>query len=165
MRATRPGHPGPPARPTAGEARTLLARVSAFMAAVLLALATPAVAGADHGGSGGGPGPGGGGGRVTQVRAPGTCGKGATSTLKLKQHDSGIEVEFDAYHGHAGETWQVVLVQEGRVVWRTRLRTHAPTGSLSANHTIRVLSGADRVTARATGPGGITCVASAVLPG
>jgi hypothetical protein len=140
---------------------------STFTAAVLLALAVPAAAvGHDGGrGNGGGPGPGGGGGAVTEVRATGACGRGATAALRLKQDDSGLEVEFDAAHGHAGEAWRLVLVQEGRVVWRARVRTQAPSGSLAVNHTIGVLNGADRVTVRASGPRGISCFASAVLPG
>jgi hypothetical protein len=152
---------------------------------VLLALSLPSPALADGGGgpgpsgggaqpggsgpsaNGGGRGPsGGGGGREAQVRSAGTCGKGATSELRLKQGDAGVEVEFDARPGRGGpESWQVVLVQEGRVVWRARIRTRGGGGPLSARRTIRPLSGAERITARATGPGGITCVASAVLPG
>jgi hypothetical protein len=125
---------------------------------VLLALAFPATALADHGGGGGG------GGR-NEVRAQGTCGRGASSKLKLKQEDGGVEVEFEVDHNRSRETWKVVIVHEGRVVWRGRARTRAPSGSFSVNRRIRDYGGADRVTTRATGPRGITCVASAVLPG
>lgn len=143
---------GPPGRHS-GSPMTRLPSV--LIPAVLLALAVPSSALAD----------GGGGGRRSEVRVTGTCGKGATSKLKLKQDDNGIEVEFEVDHNRANETWKVVIVQEGNVVWRGRARTHAPSGSFSVNRQISNLSGADRVMARATGPGGITCVASAVLPG
>lgn len=166
-----------------GYAGAPVRRSSAVIAGVLLALALPPPAIADRGGgpgssgggpnpSGGGPIPGGGqpsrggGARVTQVRAAGACGRGARSELRLKQDDSGIEVEFDAHDGGGRqESWQVILVQEGRVVWRAQIRTHGDAKSWSARHTIGVLGGADRITARATGPRGITCVASALLPG
>jgi hypothetical protein len=96
----------------------------------------------------------------------GACGRGATSELRLRQDDSGIEVEFDARDGRAGpESWRIVVVQEGRVVWRAQIRTRGHGSSWSARRTIGALSGADRITARATGPRGITCVASAILPG
>jgi hypothetical protein len=137
---------------------------SALVAAVLLALAAvPSGARADRGG--GGTGPGRGGGRVTDVRAVGVCGKGATSKLRLRQDDAGVKVEFEVDHSRGGEAWQVTLVQEGRVVWRGRASSRGPGGSLSVTRAIGGLSGADRVTARATGPRGITCVASAILPG
>ncbi|MCW3064463.1 MAG: hypothetical protein JWN32_1635 [Solirubrobacterales bacterium] len=125
--------------------------------AVLFALAFPSSAFADHGG--GGPG-----GR-NEVRAAGNCGRGATSKLKLKQDDGAIEVEFEVDHNRAGETWRVVIVRDGRVAWRGRARTSRPSGSFSVNRRISDLGGADRVTARATGPRGLTCAASALLPG
>lgn len=130
-----------------------------LIAAALPALVLPASALADHGGGGGE-----GGGRK-QVRVAGTCGKGATSKLKLKQDDGGIEVEFEVDHNRSGETWKVVVVQEGHVVWSGRARTRAPSGSLTVRRQIGDLSGADRVTARAVGPRGISCVASAIVPG
>jgi hypothetical protein len=130
---------------------------SSLIPAVLLALAVPSAALADHGGGRRG--------RPHQVRVRGTCGKGATSKLKLKQDDNGIEVEFEADRNRAGESWKVVIVREGQVVWRGRARTRAPSGSFSVSRRITNLSGADRVTARAIGPRGITCTASAILPG
>ncbi len=130
-----------------------------LIAAALPALVLPASALADHGGGGGE------GGARKQVRVAGTCGKGATSKLKLKQDDGGIEVEFEVDHNRSGETWKVVVVQEGHVAWSGRARTRAPSGSFTVRRQIGDLSGADRVTARAVGPRGISCVASAIVPG
>jgi len=123
---------------------------------VLCALALPSAALADHGGRRG---------DRPQVRVGGACGAGARSHLGLKAEERGIEVEFEVGHTRAGRTWSVVIVRDGQIAWRGRARTHAPSGSFSVNRRIRNLSGADRVTARATGPRGVTCTASAILPG
>ena len=56
-----------------------------------------------------------------------------------------------------------MLVQDRRVVWRGRARNRA--GSFELERTLRDLPGADRVTARAWGPAGVTCAAAATLPG
>jgi hypothetical protein len=134
---------------------------SVLLPAAFLALALPAAARADHGSGDGG----GGGGRPSQVRVAGTCGKGASAKLELKRDDTGIEVRFQVDRRRGGETWRVVLVQEGQVAWRGRGPTGSSGGSLRVIRRIRDLGGAERITVRGTGPGGITCVASAILPG
>jgi hypothetical protein len=113
---------------------------------------------------GGGPGGGGGGGRP-EVRVAGTCGKGASSRLKLKSRDGVIEAEFEVHHRRAGSLFRVVLVREGRVAWRGRARTHGPSRSFEVSRRLSDFPGADRVMARAVGPRGVTCVAMATLPG
>jgi hypothetical protein len=105
-----------------------------------------------------------GGGRP-EVRVSGTCGKGASSKIKLKADDGAIEVEFEVEHSRTRGMWNVVLVHERRVEWRGRARARAPRGSLSLERRVRDLIGADRVMVRAVGPRGITCSASATLPG
>jgi hypothetical protein len=97
------------------------------------------------------------------VRANGTCGRAASSTLRLKPDDGSIRVEFRVRHNRLAD-WRVTLVQEGRVVWRGRARTRGSSRSFRVRREIDDLAGADRITARAVGPGGITCVASATLP-
>src|SRR3954470_3970328 len=89
------------------------------IALVMLALAVlgPASALAKGGGGGGG-----GGGDRPEVRVGGSCGRGATSTLKLKARDGGIEAEFEV-HARAGSRWRVAFVQERRTVWRGSART------------------------------------------
>jgi hypothetical protein len=116
---------------------------------------------------GGGDDPGGshgGGGNRPVVRVAGTCGRGASSTLKLKADDSGIEAEFEV-HGRSTATWRVVLVQDSRIAWRGRARTLGRSHSFSVERLLGDYPGSDQVTARAVGPRGITCQASAVLPG
>jgi hypothetical protein len=105
-----------------------------------------------------------GGGDRNEVRVKGSCGHGATSKLKLKEDDGGIEVEFEVDHNRNGTRWRVTLVRERRVVARTTARTHGPSGSFSVERRLSDMSGADRVTARGIGPRGLTCEATATLP-
>jgi hypothetical protein len=121
------------------------------LAAIAAVALTPAAASARHGGDNG-------------VRVGGSCGSGATSKLKLKNDDGGIEVEFEVDQNRVGKRWRVTLVRDGRVVYRGSRTTAAPSGSFSLNRRIRNLAGADRITARGVGPGGLTCTAAATLP-
>lgn len=123
------------------------------LAALLLAFAAAAPGASARGGDGGG----------AEVRVSGTCGKGATARLRLRGRDGGIKVQFEVDHHRSGATWRIVLVQDRRVVWRGRARMRGD--SLEVARRLRDLPGADRVTARAWGPGGITCSAAATLPG
>ncbi len=99
------------------------------------------------------------------VRVDGTCGGGVRSELKLKADSGAVEVEFEVHRARRGSAWRVVIVQEGRVVLRTTVRAARSTGAFSMGRRIRDLAGADRVSVRAAGPRGVTCHASAVLPG
>jgi hypothetical protein len=106
-----------------------------------------------------------GGNRVRQeVRVGGSCGSGATSKLKLKTDDGGLEVEFEVDRNINGEKWRVTLVRDGDVVVRTHAKTKGRSGSFSVERQITNLSGADTVTARGVGPTGLTCTATATLP-
>jgi hypothetical protein len=142
--------------PTArSRARTL--PIVLALALLALALVGPASALARGGGGGGG------GGNRPEVRVAGSCGRGATSALKLKARDGGIEAEFEV-HGRTG-LWRVVLVQEQRVAWRGHARTGGPSHSFSLQRRLGDYPGPDQVLARAVGPRGITCSATATLPG
>ena len=124
--------------------------VAALLAGTFLVRAPAAIA---RGGDGGG----------GEVRAAGSCGAGASSDLRLRSRDGGIRVRFQVEHARRGAAWRVVLVQDRRVVWRGRARNRG--GSFELERTLRDLPGADRVTARAWGPAGVTCAAAATLPG
>jgi hypothetical protein len=100
-----------------------------------------------------------------EIRAAGSCSARATSKLKLESRDGVIELEFEVDHNRTGALWRVAIVHERRVAWRGNARTSGPSGSFSVERRIADLSGADTVTARAWGPGGITCRATATLPG
>jgi hypothetical protein len=156
--------------------RSAVARLTvlSILALVAIALAGPASAFA-RGGSGGGGGGGGGaddtpgadhGGRRprVEVRVNGSCGRGAQSWLKLQEDDSGIEVEFEIHHARPGGVWRLAIVHERRIDYRGQHRTRS-TGALDINETLANLSGADAISVRAWGPRGVTCTASAILPG
>ena len=98
------------------------------------------------------------------VRVAGVCGSGATSKLRLKSDDDGIELRFEVDYSRAGAVWRVVLVHERRIAWKGAVRTTRPSGSFKVRRTLQDLAGADAVTARALGPGGLVCRAAAVLP-
>lgn len=102
--------------------------------------------------------------RRGEVRVGGVCGSGATSKLRLKSSDDGIELRFEVDHIRAGVFWRVVLVHERRIAWRGGARTSRPNGSFEVRRTLQDLPGADAVTARAWGPLGLVCRATATLP-
>jgi hypothetical protein len=84
--------------------------------------------------------------------------------VRLRQRDGGdIQVQFQVEHARSGQSWRVTLVRERRVVWRGGARTQR--GSFEVERRIPDFRGADQVTARAVGPRGLTCTASATLPG
>ncbi len=98
-----------------------------------------------------------------EVRVPGSCGGGATSSLRVKARDGELELRFEARRGRGSPRWRVVVVQERRVVWRGRPRAH--DGRVRVRRTLPDLSGVDRITVTASGPRGLRCVAEATLPG
>ena len=97
-----------------------------------------------------------------EARVAGTCGKGASSKLRLRSRDGEISVEFEVRRNRRGERWRVVLVHERRVAWRGA-RTTGSSGSFRLRRTLRDLGGSDRVKVRASGPRGVTCEAAATL--
>jgi hypothetical protein len=107
---------------------------------------------------------GGGGGGRREVRAGGSCGRGASASIRVKERDGGLEAELEVHHGR-NERWRVILVHERRVIARGRARTGGRSGSFSFERRIQNFAGPDFVLGRAYGPRGLTCVASAVLPG
>jgi hypothetical protein len=98
-----------------------------------------------------------------EVRVTGVCGSGATSKLRLKGREDGIELRFEVDHSRAGVVWRVVLAHERRIAWRGTIKT-GRSGSFEVRRMLRDLSGADAVTARAWGPRGLVCQAAATLP-
>jgi hypothetical protein len=105
-----------------------------------------------------------GGGGDRDARATGHCSSGTTSQLRLQSRDGSIRVDFEVKRRRSGESWRVVLVHERRVAWRGTVRTSSG-GSFRVRRSYDDYEGADNVTARATGPRGITCRASATLQG
>ena len=119
-------------------------RLIAATALLMLALAAPALA--------------------KGVRSSGTCGSGAAAELRLDEHENEIRVEFRVRSRRTREHWRVTLVHERRVVWRGKLRTRSDR-SFRVRRSMADYEGADEVSARASGPNGNTCQATATLPG
>jgi hypothetical protein len=101
----------------------------------------------------------------SEARVPGTCSKGATSTLRLRSRNGTIRAEFEVKRRRAREVWRVVLVHERRIEWRGTIRTHESSGSFRIRRSLKDLDGPDEVVARASGRRGIKCEASATLRG
>ena len=99
-----------------------------------------------------------------EVRVAGVCGSGASSELRLKRDDAAIELRFELEQSRAGALWRVVLVHERRVVWKADSTKTRVNGSLEVRRNLRDLPGTDTITARAWGPRGLVCRATATLP-
>ena len=100
-----------------------------------------------------------------EIRVIGTCSASAATKLRLRSRDGGIELEFEVDHNRAGSLWRFVIVHERRVARRGLVRTSGPSGSFDIERRLPDLVGTDTVTARAWVPSGITCRATAALPG
>jgi len=100
-----------------------------------------------------------------RVRVGGECSRGGKARLDLRARDGGIELEFEVEHVRRGGLWLVSVVQEGRVVWRGRVRASGSGGGFEVRRRLPDLAGADRIAVRGRGPSGTGCTASATLPG
>jgi hypothetical protein len=132
-------------------------RLTALAAALLVSAAGAATPALARGG------PGRGGGDRPELRVGGVCGAGASSSLRLRSRDGAIETEFEV-HGRGG-TWSVTIIHERNVAWRGKRRPSRTSHSFSVEYRLPDWKGADTVTARARGPRGGVCTATATLPG
>src|SRR3954453_6157746 len=126
----------------------MVRRLVALVASLAL-LAAPSVALAKDGGGG-------------EVRVNGTCGRGASSELRVRARDGSIRVEFRVTTRTRGR-WNVVLVHERRVDWRGRMSNS--DSSYRIRRSVSDFNGPDEITLRASGPRGTTCTATATLGG
>jgi hypothetical protein len=128
--------------------------VTRLVLLVLLVLAFSAGAAqaraGDHGGGG-------------DVRVAGTCGPGATASLRLRERDRGIETRFRLRESHGRGVWRITVVHERRVAARATRRTTRGDDSLELRRTFPDLEGSDTVVVHAWGPGGLGCRATATL--
>ena len=118
---------------------TLLTLAGAVTAAVL-----PATADAKH--------------RVAQ--ASGACSGAAVAKLKAKPDAGRLQIEFEVDSNKAGQKWRVSLKRNGGRIYSATKTTKAPSGSFSVRKLTANPAGVDKITARATGPGGQVCVAT-----
>jgi hypothetical protein len=98
------------------------------------------------------------------VRVAADCGRGASGELRVEGDDGAIEVELRIDTRRRGARWSVALVHERRVAWRGSPRTRS-NGSLRIERTLPDYPGADEISVRASGPGGVSCQATATLSG
>jgi len=100
---------------------------------------------------------------LDDVRTVGACSKGVSAELRLKSEERGIELRFKLRQVRASSVWRVALVQERRVVWKGTLRAGRQSRSFELRRTLQDFPGDDTVTARAWGPRGLGCRATATL--
>jgi hypothetical protein len=84
------------------------------------------------------------------VKASGTCTKGAHWKLKAGARDAGIETEFEVDSNVAGQVWSVRLVDNGVQVFSGKKTTVAPSGSFSVERRIANRGGKDTIVASAS---------------
>jgi len=106
---------------------------------------------------------GGGGGGNDDVRAAGDCGRGATSSLRVRARDDAIEVRFRLRQTRGRGPWRIAVVHENRVSARATSRTTPADDSFEVRRTLPDLRGSDTVVVHAWGPGGRGCRATATL--
>jgi len=97
------------------------------------------------------------------VRVVGSCSRSSEATMRLRADDGEIRVELRIDTGRARATWQVVLLHERRIDYRGSLRTTSSSRTLRLRRTVADWFGTDTIVARATGPRGETCRASATI--
>ena len=126
--------------------------VTALVGVSLLMLAPVAYAGGGGGGGGGG----------TVVNAGGSCGAQSEWSMKLKQDDSNLELEFEVDSNVSGQSWNVRIRQNGARIFSGTRVTQGASGSFTVHHRPSDSTGIDRFVARATNPStGETCVGRA----
>jgi hypothetical protein len=106
---------------------------------------------------------GGGASRNDDVRVAADCGRGATSSLRVRARDDGIEVRIQLRETLGRGLWRITIVHENRVASRASARTTRSEDSFELQRTLRDLPGSDTVTVRAWGPNGLGCRATATL--
>jgi hypothetical protein len=99
------------------------------------------------------------------VRVAGVCGSGATTSLRIRARDDGIEVRLVLRLTRGWGVWRVTIVHESRVAARVTVRARRSEDALEVRRTLSDLPGSDTVVAQAWGPGGLGCRATAALPG
>jgi hypothetical protein len=133
--------------PHTGDVRRLL-----LITSLLLALSAGAAdaRGNDSGGGG-------------DVRVAGHCGRGATSSLRVRERDDGIELRFRLRQTRGRGVWRITIVHENRVASRVTRKTTRSDDSFELRHRLPDLRGSDTIVVQGWGPRGLGCRAAATL--
>jgi hypothetical protein len=121
-----------------------------LIALLLFALSAGAAAARDGGGD--------------DVRVAGICARGATSALRVRAHDEGIELRFALRQSRGRGVWRIAVVHEDRVAFRVTRRIARAGDSFELRRTLPDLRGSDAIVVHAWGPAGLGCRATATLP-
>jgi hypothetical protein len=105
----------------------------------------------------------GGGGGNQDVRVGGNCTHGATSSLRVRDEDKGIEIRFRLRQTRGRGLWRITIVHENRVSSRAARRTTRTDDSWEVRRMLPNLRGSDTIVVHAWGPGGLGCRATATL--
>jgi hypothetical protein len=94
----------------------------------------------------------------------GDCTKTTDWKLKLSPQDGRIEVEFEVDSNRNGQVWDIVLRDNGTILWKAHRTTLAPSGSFEFRKVIGNRAGHDKVTGSARNRStGETCSAVATF--
>ena len=94
----------------------------------------------------------------------GQCSGASTWKLKLSPENGQIEVQFEVDQNVVGDSWRVVIKDNGVRVFRGRRTTQAPSGSFEVRKVIADQAGTDNIAAKATNlRTGEVCSASATF--
>ena len=91
----------------------------------------------------------GGGGGVIKT---GHCSASSTWKLKAKPDNGRIEVEFEVDTNVVGQSWNVVMKDNGTRFFKGTKVTQAPSGSFTVRRLITNMAGTDKITGNAKNP-------------
>ena len=98
------------------------------------------------------------------VRKSGHCSAASTWKLKAKPDNGRIEVEFEVDSNVVGQSWNVVMKDNGVRFFKGTKVTQAPSGSFSVRKLITNMAGTDKISGKATNAAtGETCAGSLSL--
>ncbi len=83
------------------------------------------------------------------VITTGPCTAGSDWKLKASPEDGQIEIEFEVDQNQVGDTWRVIIRQNGTRIFRGQRVTQAPSGSFEVERRVANTAGDDVFTARA----------------
>lgn len=98
------------------------------------------------------------------VKASGKCSAQSTWKLKAKPDNGRIEIEFEVDSNVIGQTWNVVLTDNGTQVFKGSKITQGPSGSFTVHKRTANQAGTDTIGGKATNPAtGESCTGSVSL--